>query len=124
MLTSTVLFPKTQDDHPNPESVHNRVGETSGGGGGDTPPSLAPSGEREAISVAADGEPDEMPLTTTTTTSSGEGESKRASMEEPPTDDVCPICFCDFDVPCRAPCGHWYCGEIFLGVFIIFFSFM
>ncbi|KAL8520933.1 hypothetical protein ACS0TY_011472 [Phlomoides rotata] len=109
MLTSTVLIPKTRDDHPNPEPVPNRGGETSGGG--DTPPTLAPSGEREAISVAADGETDEMPPATT---SSGEGESKRASAEEPPTDDVCPICFGDFDVPCRAPCGHWYCGSCIL----------
>lgn len=112
MLTSTVLYPKTRDADP-----PYRGEETSGGG--DTPPTLAPSGERETISVAAaDGETDETPPTTT---SFGEDERKRASMEEPPTDDVCPICFGDFDVPCRAPCGHWYCGEVILTWCIDFF---
>lgn len=31
----------------------------------------------------------------------------------PPDDDVCPICFGDFTVPCKTACGHWYCGEFF-----------
>ncbi|GFY90726.1 hypothetical protein Acr_07g0009230 [Actinidia rufa] len=30
--------------------------------------------------------------------------------ETPPDDDCCPICFGDFDVPCKTNCGHWYCG--------------
>lgn len=30
--------------------------------------------------------------------------------EGPPADDCCPICFGSFSVPCRGPCGHWYCG--------------
>lgn len=30
--------------------------------------------------------------------------------EGPPLDDCCPICFGTFDVPCKANCGHWYCG--------------
>lgn len=37
------------------------------------------------------------------------GERKIES-ETPPEDDVCPICFCSFTVPCRGNCGHWYCG--------------
>ncbi|KAM3325828.1 serine/threonine-protein kinase dst1 isoform X1 [Capsicum chacoense] len=32
-------------------------------------------------------------------------------MEKPPTDDICPICFGNIVVPCRCPCGHWYCGK-------------
>ncbi|KAK4739631.1 hypothetical protein R3W88_003328 [Solanum pinnatisectum] len=34
--------------------------------------------------------------------------------EKPPTDDCCPICFGNFVVPCRGPCGHWYCGGCIL----------
>ncbi|KAF3628986.1 putative E3 ubiquitin-protein ligase-like isoform X3 [Capsicum annuum] len=34
--------------------------------------------------------------------------------EKPPTDDICPICFGNFVVPCRGPCGHWYCGGCIL----------
>lgn len=33
--------------------------------------------------------------------------------DKPPTDDCCPICFNNFVVPCRGPCGHWYCGKTF-----------
>ncbi|XP_009800207.1 uncharacterized protein [Nicotiana sylvestris] len=33
---------------------------------------------------------------------------------KPPTDDCCPICFSNFVVPCRGPCGHWYCGGCIL----------
>ncbi|CAI9103816.1 OLC1v1002381C1 [Oldenlandia corymbosa var. corymbosa] len=34
--------------------------------------------------------------------------------DSPPTDDCCPICFGGFVVPCKAPCGHWYCGGCIL----------
>ncbi|CAN4110681.1 unnamed protein product [Withania somnifera] len=34
--------------------------------------------------------------------------------EKPPTDDCCPICFGNFVIPCRGPCGHWYCGGCIL----------
>ncbi|XP_011001200.1 PREDICTED: armadillo repeat-containing protein 6-like [Populus euphratica] len=34
--------------------------------------------------------------------------------EGPPLDDCCPICFGTFDVPCKASCGHWYCGSCIL----------
>ncbi|KAJ8572613.1 hypothetical protein K7X08_009124 [Anisodus acutangulus] len=34
--------------------------------------------------------------------------------EKPPADDCCPICFGNFVVPCRGPCGHWYCGGCIL----------
>lgn len=50
------------------------------------------------------------PETAPSSTSLVVAERKGSNMETPPTDDVCPICFGNFNVPCRAPCGHWYCG--------------
>lgn len=35
---------------------------------------------------------------------------RQIESETPPEDDVCPICFGSFKVPCRGNCGHWYCG--------------
>ncbi|CAA2989438.1 E3 ubiquitin- ligase RNF170-like [Olea europaea subsp. europaea] len=32
----------------------------------------------------------------------------------PPIDDVCPICFDRFTIPCRTNCGHWYCASCIL----------
>ncbi|KAG6398670.1 hypothetical protein SASPL_140137 [Salvia splendens] len=60
--------------------------------------------ERETIS-AGDGDSNEA---------STSDERERKLMENPPSDDVCPICFGNFVVPCRAPCGHWYCGSCIL----------
>lgn len=37
----------------------------------------------------------------------------KGKQELPPDDDVCPICFGDFTIPCKTVCGHWYCGEFF-----------
>ncbi|KAI3467547.1 hypothetical protein Pfo_024210 [Paulownia fortunei] len=34
--------------------------------------------------------------------------------EKPPQDDCCPICFGEFRVPCKANCGHWFCGSCIL----------
>ncbi|CAA0839009.1 RING/U-box superfamily protein [Striga hermonthica] len=34
--------------------------------------------------------------------------------ESPPADDVCPICFDRFSVPCRSNCGHWFCASCIL----------
>ncbi|KAK4429820.1 E3 ubiquitin-protein ligase [Sesamum alatum] len=34
--------------------------------------------------------------------------------EKPPEDDCCPICFGEFKVPCKANCGHWFCGSCIL----------
>lgn len=42
------------------------------------------------------------------------GGGGRAEREVPPDDDVCPICFGDFTVPCKSVCGHWYCGGLLL----------
>lgn len=39
---------------------------------------------------------------------------KEIGGDAPPVDDCCPICFGDFIVPCKADCGHWYCGNLFL----------
>ncbi|KAK6136513.1 hypothetical protein DH2020_029749 [Rehmannia glutinosa] len=32
----------------------------------------------------------------------------------PPVDDVCPICFDRFTIPCRSNCGHWFCASCIL----------
>ncbi|KAA8545509.1 hypothetical protein F0562_020293 [Nyssa sinensis] len=41
-------------------------------------------------------------------------EESERGIESPPVDDCCPICFDTFTVPCRAPCGHWYCAGCIL----------
>ncbi|KAL6517735.1 hypothetical protein OROMI_033436 [Orobanche minor] len=92
MKTLTVFFSRTRE--PNSGAISHRNGESSGGAGEGG----------ETIDAAGDGD----------TKLSGDGERKRESMEVPPDDDVCPICFGNFDVPCRAPCGHWYCGSCIL----------
>lgn len=33
--------------------------------------------------------------------------------DTPPDDDICPICFEDFKIPCQTNCGHWFCGSYF-----------
>ncbi|GAB4847851.1 hypothetical protein Ancab_026912 [Ancistrocladus abbreviatus] len=43
-------------------------------------------------------------------------EDDKKLKETPPEDDVCPICFGDFILPCRANCGHWFCGSCILQV--------
>ncbi|KAH0733395.1 hypothetical protein KY289_004583 [Solanum tuberosum] len=43
-----------------------------------------------------------------------EAENAFLRTDKPPTDDCCPICFGNFVVPCRGPCGHWYCGGCIL----------
>ncbi|KAL8535974.1 hypothetical protein ACS0TY_011571 [Phlomoides rotata] len=32
----------------------------------------------------------------------------------PSVDDVCPICFDGFSIPCRSNCGHWFCATCIL----------
>ncbi|KAL8061167.1 hypothetical protein ABFX02_02G069900 [Erythranthe guttata] len=34
--------------------------------------------------------------------------------EKAPVDDVCPICFDRFSIPCRSNCGHWFCANCIL----------
>ncbi|KAI8547662.1 hypothetical protein RHMOL_Rhmol07G0213300 [Rhododendron molle] len=36
-----------------------------------------------------------------------------AEMEKdaPPNDDICPICFENYNIPCKTNCGHWYCAN-------------
>ncbi|KAL6515185.1 hypothetical protein OROHE_018817 [Orobanche hederae] len=94
MKTLTVFFSRTRDSKPNSGAISHRNGESSGGAGEGG----------ETVEAAGDGD----------TKLSGDGERKRELMEVPPDDDVCPICFGNFDVPCRAPCGHWYCGSCIL----------
>lgn len=43
-----------------------------------------------------------------------EEEIERKRKEKPPEDDCCPICFGDFTVSCRTNCGHWFCGNCIL----------
>ncbi|KAG6396382.1 hypothetical protein SASPL_142530 [Salvia splendens] len=62
--------------------------------------------EKETISAAGNADSHEEASTS--------DERERKLMESPPSDDVCPICFGNFVVPCRAPCGHWYCGSCIL----------
>lgn len=30
--------------------------------------------------------------------------------DTPPGDDICPICFGNYNIPCKTNCGHWFCG--------------
>ncbi|KAL3814497.1 hypothetical protein ACJIZ3_015765 [Penstemon smallii] len=83
---------KTQNPIPKPESSSHTIGEMT---------------EGETIAGNAD-------IANDGTTLSGEGERTLTVMEKPPDDDVCPICFGNFVVPCRASCGHWYCGSCIL----------
>ncbi|KAL7119572.1 hypothetical protein ACP275_02G070900 [Erythranthe tilingii] len=100
MKTLTRFFSRTRNANPNPEPSSRRSGETSGVGGETA----------DAETVAVTGEMPPPPPAP----AAAEEERRRALMEKPPTDDVCPICFGDFDVPCRGPCGHWYCGNCIL----------
>lgn len=52
--------------------------------------------------------------TTTSTTSVVTVRERNSTVDGPPMDDCCPICFGSFVAPCRAPCGHWYCGGCIL----------
>ncbi|KAE9459111.1 hypothetical protein C3L33_08985, partial [Rhododendron williamsianum] len=38
--------------------------------------------------------------------------------DTPPDDDICPICFEDFKIPCQTNCGHWFCGFKFVYLFV------
>lgn len=52
---------------------------------------------------------------------SGEGKGESIEGKDgPPVDDCCPICFGDFAIPCKANCGHWYCGQFFF--FLLIFN--
>ncbi|KAI5661561.1 hypothetical protein M9H77_20884 [Catharanthus roseus] len=41
-------------------------------------------------------------------------ELKMKKYDGPPSDDVCPICFGEFETPCETNCGHWFCGSCIL----------
>ncbi|XP_073308889.1 uncharacterized protein [Primulina huaijiensis] len=98
MESLTRLLRRTRNPNPN--------GVAGGGEGKPTAVETAASSRSETVSVKADGD--------CTAFSDEEGRNKRALMGSPPSDDVCPICFGNFDVPCRAPCGHWFCGGCIL----------
>ncbi|XP_073124074.1 uncharacterized protein [Henckelia pumila] len=104
MESLTRLLRRTRNPNPN--------GFGSPRGGGEERPTnveTAASSDGETVSAKADGD------CSGGTASSGDGGgNKRVLMETPPSDDVCPICFGSFDVPCRAPCGHWFCGGCIL----------
>ncbi|XP_075477416.1 uncharacterized protein LOC142518517 isoform X1 [Primulina tabacum] len=98
MESLTRLLRRTRNPNPN--------GAADGGEGKPTAVETAASSRRETVSAKADGD--------CTACSDEVGRNKRALMGSPPSDDVCPICFGSFDVPCRAPCGHWFCGGCIL----------
>lgn len=50
----------------------------------------------------------------------GGGKEKVVVDDGPSLDDVCPICFHDYTMPCKANCGHWFCGT---AAFSFLFSF-
>ncbi|XP_058184406.1 uncharacterized protein LOC131301917 [Rhododendron vialii] len=31
--------------------------------------------------------------------------------DTPPSDDICPICFGNYNIPCKTNCGHWFCAN-------------
>ncbi|KAL3638182.1 hypothetical protein CASFOL_018052 [Castilleja foliolosa] len=113
MKPLTSCFSKPRGTSLTREAISHRSGETGGGGEAPVAEDTTPSVETVIADAAGDGETKskERPPATT---SFCEGERNSELMEKPPTDDVCPICFGDFDVPCRAPCGHWYCGSCIL----------
>ncbi|XP_047975051.1 E3 ubiquitin-protein ligase RNF170-like [Salvia hispanica] len=37
-------------------------------------------------------------------------------MDGPPVNDECSICQQNFQIPCQANCGHWFCGRCILQV--------
>ncbi|XP_059313585.1 uncharacterized protein LOC132064574 [Lycium ferocissimum] len=43
-----------------------------------------------------------------------EGVKRSIESEKPPDDDVCPICFGNFTIPCKTNCGHWFCASCIL----------
>ncbi|XP_073029663.1 uncharacterized protein [Primulina eburnea] len=98
MESLTRLLRRARNPNPN--------GAAGGGEGKPTAVETETSSRRETISAKADGD--------CTASSDEEGRNKRVLMGSPPSDDVCPICFGSFDVPCRAPCGHWFCGGCIL----------
>lgn len=87
-------------------------GEERNGEMEDTASSSSSPGE---VKVKEEGESSEAVMSVTNTqvpatSSPGVEEDARRNTDNPPTDDCCPICFGGFVVPCKAPCGHWYCG--------------
>ncbi|CAN4108116.1 unnamed protein product [Withania somnifera] len=72
--------------------------------------------EQEGNRVPADEDEDRRELDDACSKSLVVVETENAFLrtEKPPTDDCCPICFDNFVIPCRGPCGHWYCGGCIL----------
>ncbi|KAH7846990.1 hypothetical protein Vadar_020515 [Vaccinium darrowii] len=31
--------------------------------------------------------------------------------DKPPNDDICPICFGNYNIACKTNCGHWFCAN-------------
>ncbi|KAH7845771.1 hypothetical protein Vadar_005853 [Vaccinium darrowii] len=38
--------------------------------------------------------------------------------DTPPDDDICPICFDKYNIPCKTNCGHWYCANCIIKVWL------
>ncbi|OWM79243.1 E3 ubiquitin-protein ligase RNF170 [Punica granatum] len=85
----------------------NPSGAVGGGGGGAEVMEEKPFADQPEVG--------ETPAGNETPAAAAEEEGGgRAEREGPPDDDVCPICFGDFTVPCKSGCGHWYCASCIL----------
>ncbi|KAL2477549.1 RING/U-box superfamily protein [Forsythia ovata] len=120
MKSLTRFFPKIHRQTLKPNLDSQPMAETNGGGEiqEDNIEETANHEETASSSERTTSDDDNTPLSPPETALSSMSlvvaDRKISTMETPPTDDVCPICFGSFNVPCRAPCGHWYCGGCIL----------
>lgn len=113
-----------EDEYETPEVSSSRIGicvnkssssnsssSSSGEGNGEMEDTASSPGE---VKVTEVGEGSKAVTNAQLPATSTPGVEERRNTDSPPTDDCCPICFGTFVVPCKAPCGHWYCGGCIL----------